>query len=77
MSDHQDHDHCAICFKPIVLAYYHARLVHQDRWAVMCPACFDFFGAGLGKGHGYKVSRIHGEWVTQTVEHEEAVPVTG
>lgn len=76
MPDDKEHDHCSLCFTPITLEYFDARLMHQNKWAVMCPDCFDFFGAGLGDGKGYRITRIHGKWVRQQGGDEKGIRFT-
>lgn len=47
-----DIDNCNICKLPITTHFIDGRLTGYTTWAIMCPKCFEDYGAGLGTGRG-------------------------
>lgn len=55
---------CDLCEGPIDGTFYDGKTSYGP-WAVMCPACFEAKGSGLGTGRGqeYKWNRRERKWI--------------
>jgi hypothetical protein len=54
---------CQICHRFISTGFVDGKVRGMSGWAIMCPACHDSRGCGLGTGRGQRYEAIESEYV--------------